>query len=909
MRRHTEDEEGERQWRVDPIGYDAYGNAYWLFDDNRLYKEVRYRASKRSRRDNHRSNRKRTAGGAYGGTTRATTPGDEDEDDLGRDDEREFPERQKIDAGKVLGGKQDEEGCWKLVCRTREDWFEFPKQFEQSRWRDDRAFHEHLVESVLPPVLEALEAKKKSRPNDPPSSVTIPSELYLAAARRSTRVQARDIQRAEVERVSVQDVKRARYERLALARDASASAGGSADERSSVPPGDTGDDEPRRKLVESREQRVLEREQKRAEEQIRVERVEKIMEEQGISWEDAEKIVGKAAVESDSYAEHAVGTHRVGNINNEQKKRRRGRPPKVERDAEAEEEDWFFRCDGCGLAGKNLSDGVMVQCDGCEVWQHVSCNGLAGRDLRKMGRWECSQCKVASKAAGGLKAKGGYGIPDRATEKPVRSTRRSAAAAAAAAIVVIDKLEQEDEVSDFDKMEINHDTGFLHGKGAKTVEDNTVVEDTVDGIPADDEESEKDQSDDYNPNRRQKKKAKVLGKGRRSLSNTQSLPRKAKFDELRPEPPPFLKEVTSPLQSDFGVTVNSSRPVSGSGGLGSSIAPSISGQTTFPGIPSTHRPVIQAGVPFIPTFTQADSRIVNQFANPFPGQSIITGRTSVLPGWNPQVSGRNPTQWHLTSSHAHPPNSQNPIPLHQSSLSFPSIPMLGSTSAATVGSSAPATGISSTSLANPQSLLMASIPSNGQGPWPAGLQGNLLRAGSIRPITVVNVSAAANSFLPVAGFDPSGSSQQQVWKSHTVAGNPQGNGHNQASVPLPQSQALSSNTLAFSVPTLTHTLNAFSPSSSSGQLAMNGQTQQQYTQSFTQTGIDSNLISTTLGTGVFKSNGSTQAISASGGATMYAMLSSPLQQGSLPVGYMHPGQRLLSPQMSASSTSVPFSTP
>lgn len=40
FREHLESEEDAVQWRVDPIGYDKKGSTFWLFDDNRLYKET-----------------------------------------------------------------------------------------------------------------------------------------------------------------------------------------------------------------------------------------------------------------------------------------------------------------------------------------------------------------------------------------------------------------------------------------------------------------------------------------------------------------------------------------------------------------------------------------------------------------------------------------------------------------------------------------------------------------------------------------------------------------------------------------------------------------------------------------------------------------------------------------------------
>lgn len=55
-------EEDAVQWRVDPIGFDKKGSTFWLFDDNRLYKETpKPPATKKSK-----SNKKKRAAAPAG---------------------------------------------------------------------------------------------------------------------------------------------------------------------------------------------------------------------------------------------------------------------------------------------------------------------------------------------------------------------------------------------------------------------------------------------------------------------------------------------------------------------------------------------------------------------------------------------------------------------------------------------------------------------------------------------------------------------------------------------------------------------------------------------------------------------------------------------------------------------------
>ena len=50
---------------------------------------------------------------------------------------------------------------WVLVCRTSDDWMQFPNQFASSRNASERAFHEVLVETMVPSILPDLQAREK----------------------------------------------------------------------------------------------------------------------------------------------------------------------------------------------------------------------------------------------------------------------------------------------------------------------------------------------------------------------------------------------------------------------------------------------------------------------------------------------------------------------------------------------------------------------------------------------------------------------------------------------------------------------------------------------------------------------------------------------------------------------------
>ncbi|KAI8922193.1 hypothetical protein DFJ77DRAFT_445680 [Powellomyces hirtus] len=143
-------DEDEAEWRVESVGTDAKGNTYWLFDDNRLYKEAPAAATGKAR-------------------------------------------NQKKGRGK--SGKQ--EPSWELECATIEDWESFPEKFKKTRSTVEKAFYQWLTEDVYPKVLSDLQAKEKQKK----------IEDAMSNRKRSSRLQMREIEKMEQERqVQVQQV-------------------------------------------------------------------------------------------------------------------------------------------------------------------------------------------------------------------------------------------------------------------------------------------------------------------------------------------------------------------------------------------------------------------------------------------------------------------------------------------------------------------------------------------------------------------------------------------------------------------------------------------------------------------------------------------------------------------------------
>ena len=121
---------GEKKKRVEPVGYDANWNSYWLFDGLLL---------------------------SFSSCSRCFA----DIDFLCCADFRMYRESPPLPQGKGKTTAPTIE--WELVCRTSEDWKALPAQFENSKNPGEQTFYKLLIEDILPSILPDLQATEKSR--------------------------------------------------------------------------------------------------------------------------------------------------------------------------------------------------------------------------------------------------------------------------------------------------------------------------------------------------------------------------------------------------------------------------------------------------------------------------------------------------------------------------------------------------------------------------------------------------------------------------------------------------------------------------------------------------------------------------------------------------------------------------
>lgn len=78
---------------------------------------------------------------------------------------------------------------WSLVCRTLDDWREFPARFQGSTNAAEKAFYRFLTDDLQPQVVEALEEKDRE----------LELQRAMANRKRSDRLVVREIERMELE--------------------------------------------------------------------------------------------------------------------------------------------------------------------------------------------------------------------------------------------------------------------------------------------------------------------------------------------------------------------------------------------------------------------------------------------------------------------------------------------------------------------------------------------------------------------------------------------------------------------------------------------------------------------------------------------------------------------------------------
>ncbi|KAJ1546289.1 hypothetical protein HK096_005272, partial [Nowakowskiella sp. JEL0078] len=324
-------EEEETHWRVSPLGSDAAGNLYWLFDDDRLYKEVPNelespdldplpvlppKTKKRGRRSK-----------------------------LDEYTYSEFKEVERIDPGP---GKS-----WNLVCRTIKEWQEFPLQFEYSTNDIEIEFYDHLVEDVIPKIIAHLKEKEDEKRK---------KEEMLLKQKLSVQTQIRKLEKlnGNISEAYLWTERRVTRSGMKVTPE------------QPKPP------------IDERERRFKEREERQSKDRITQLSSTQEATPTSILMEDEASEVANSLKEADGEDDMALLNDDDGSYGEEEEdspKRKITRKRSevlvkkkgTRKKKEEEPDEWYFDCT-CGEAGFGFDDGTThIECGSCGVWKHLDC--------------------------------------------------------------------------------------------------------------------------------------------------------------------------------------------------------------------------------------------------------------------------------------------------------------------------------------------------------------------------------------------------------------------------------------------------------------------------------------------------------------------------------------------------------
>ncbi|KAJ9104759.1 hypothetical protein QFC19_003900 [Naganishia cerealis] len=256
---------------------------------------------------------------------------------------------------------------WELVCASRYEWEIFPKQFEQSKSPDEKAFYRHLVNNILPGVRIAYREKE----------IRKAKEDAIRNRKRSSRLVVKELER-DAQR-KAEESARLLEARMQRVRDEEARVQAEEADRISK-------EKEREDRLREREDRIREREERiryrELEDSLAKERAER----------DRETRVQRRELGVSGSVSSRQGSRQPSETPS---KARRGRKSQTH----ASSERWEVACEVCHRQGWNIDeDRPIVSCERCERWQHIDCHDRFdkkhGRPIRQWANihFYCSEC-------------------------------------------------------------------------------------------------------------------------------------------------------------------------------------------------------------------------------------------------------------------------------------------------------------------------------------------------------------------------------------------------------------------------------------------------------------------------------------------------------------------------------------
>ncbi|KAK5675133.1 hypothetical protein LTS10_012207 [Elasticomyces elasticus] len=384
-------DEDHLTWRMEPLGWDRRDYAYYVLDDNRLYRRADVLARAASPPPPPAAAKSKGKGRAKKVAQPKTKPSraskrrktedvQEEEDEMDIDALPGAAAEDDVTKPPLLETPDEESygftsTTWSLIAITLEEYDDFLASIFRSRDPNEKLLHKRITDDVRP-IIEQREEKLRQKALKKIREMQVVEKV--ATAKRSSRLAGR--YEKEKEERDKREAEEARERELRMAHESE------------------------RRIAEGHESRRMTREQR-----IKEREVKRILHE-----EELQKL--KEAEERGerlSQQPGGDGGFGEGGMGEEERKRISSRQAKVAREQherelkQLDEEDeeggggdgangkWYFDCAVCGMHGQNLDDGThSLACDRCGVWQHSGCHGFTPRQAEGEGfTFICKSCK------------------------------------------------------------------------------------------------------------------------------------------------------------------------------------------------------------------------------------------------------------------------------------------------------------------------------------------------------------------------------------------------------------------------------------------------------------------------------------------------------------------------------------
>ncbi|KAL9094303.1 MAG: hypothetical protein Q9165_003443 [Trypethelium subeluteriae] len=343
--RMSERDYQQASWRMEPQGWDAEDRAYFVLDDDRLYRQTEAPlpptpAKGKSKGKSKPKHTKATRSNKRRKISRRVVDTEDEDDEMVPAPEPE-PEPEPEEDG--FGGRR-----WECIAITLQDYQEFLEDFRRSRHPAERHLHKVLSTKVLPIIEQRAEAQARKAAK---KQRDLENLQKMATAKRSSRLADKHEKQKQEDDAAAAE--RRHQADLAMARK---------------------EQERQQKMEAARESRMMTREQRLKEREVK-----RILHEEELTKleEDSKKI--------------ETGDSRISERHLKAEMERRQK----ELEKLSQEDEWVFDCAVCGMHGENLDDGShSIACENCSVWQHSKCHGIAVEEAERDDfHFICTSCK------------------------------------------------------------------------------------------------------------------------------------------------------------------------------------------------------------------------------------------------------------------------------------------------------------------------------------------------------------------------------------------------------------------------------------------------------------------------------------------------------------------------------------